>query len=284
MGEETPDIRFLVGQPYGDAPILIECPFHEDDTASYAVYPDGGWCFGCHRRESREDFATRLGAVLGDLPVSRELRRSEVPTDDVASIRDLPLMVRVWKRVLNEGSRRSHIAWLEDRGLWRKTIEQASLGHTGDRFAIPVFNGVHPVGYQLRLDPEYCSASDPKYLNLKGTGVLVYRPAPKNRVQVICEGPLDALLLSQYGYDAITTTGGAGSLALTLKQAFPKLGKQLFVVTDQDEAGKEACAALIGAYPQATPVEWEGAKDITEWLLGFGTATRSRALKQLIGA
>ncbi len=40
----------------------IPCPFHEDDTASLAIYPDGSWyCFGaCRAGGSLYDFAARL--------------------------------------------------------------------------------------------------------------------------------------------------------------------------------------------------------------------------------
>jgi hypothetical protein len=52
---------------------------------------------------------------------------------------DFTVVAGVWQQMLQTGPRKHRLRWLLERGLWPETIEKARLGHTGDRFSIPVF-------------------------------------------------------------------------------------------------------------------------------------------------
>jgi DNA primase len=276
------DIRVLVGVPRGDAPILVHCPFHDDLDESYAVYADGGFCFGCRRKESREEFVARLGANLDALPEVQEVRDTRGVVQDPRSLR---LALDTWHQLLFDPIRHHRIDYLESRGLWPETIKAARLGHTGDRFSIPVIEAHTYLGYQLRIDPPYSYIDEVKYLNPRGQQPLIYRPNPEGSRIVVCEGPLDALLLAQYGYDAVTTTGGAGTLGQVLVPVFRYWkGPEISIATDVDEAGETASRELLAGIKNSARLFWAEGKDITDALLRVPAIKRGRWLRELIGA
>jgi hypothetical protein len=281
------DLRWLVGHPRGASPVLTYCPFHDHsyDTPSYAVYPDGAYCFNpsCHARETAEQFVERVGGDLSKLPEppgawEREERRRRFRE------RDHALAIDTWQRTLHEGSRRHRIDWLLDRGLWPETIKRYRLGHTGDRFSIPALDGKSVVGYQLRVDPEYCYADELKYLNPSGQDpMLIYRPHPTGTPLVVCEGPFDALVLAQAGIDGVTVFAGAGSLTPALEPIL-KGRRDYLIATDLDEAGHEAAKRLLARFPQGRRLTWDGGKDINEAYLARSPLRRGTWLRSVIGS
>src|SRR6266702_8101370 len=44
---ESIDVRLAVGEPHGNSPVMLICPFHNDDVGSLAVYSSNIHCFGC---------------------------------------------------------------------------------------------------------------------------------------------------------------------------------------------------------------------------------------------
>lgn len=83
----------------------INCPFHDDQTASLAVYSDGFWCFACGAKGSVKDlekevpnisatpFQRSYGSYKEDIPKALErinalpkklIRGLELPYDDIS--------------------------------------------------------------------------------------------------------------------------------------------------------------------------------------------------------
>ena len=71
-------IHLLVGDSRVNRQIKIKCPFHNENTASCNLFPNGGYkCYGCNNSLARPnhgdtiDFVMRLGATfpeaLGEL-------------------------------------------------------------------------------------------------------------------------------------------------------------------------------------------------------------------------
>jgi len=109
--------------------------------------------------------------------------------------------------------------YLHARGIPDEVIDRRMLGWNGSRITIPVFNhnGVCAF-FRLAKDPDDKSDS-PKMLSSRGSHVDLYgwevlRLQPK-RV-IICEGEFDRLVLEANGFDAVTSTGGAGTSSLRL--------------------------------------------------------------------
>lgn len=269
------DIRYAVGEPAGHGPLWVLCPFHADTSPSMAVYPDGSWCFVCGKGETAQAFLERIGYTGTPLP-PRKQERQRNAFDPRASA----LMCDIWHHTLVHGPRRERIDWLLQRGIWYATILEQKLGHTGERFVIPI-GGERHLGYKLRADPKYTDPDAPKYIQRTAERLALYQPYPRrNGVRVICEGELDALVLHQLGYAPVTAVSGAGSLAETLRRNgyAPPRNARLVIATDQDEAGEAAAEELLRHYPWAVRAHWEGANDISELYVTHGYRGVEQAL------
>ncbi|MCC6629694.1 MAG: toprim domain-containing protein [Chloroflexi bacterium] len=269
-----PDLRYAFGQPRGRQVIHVACPLHQDDSPSLAVYPDHGWCFSCGVYFTPPQLLDLAGTSGDDLPAAAAQAREDAPPP-------APSLVAAWQQtLLHQHSPRHHrLAYLTGRGLRLDTIRQARLGHTGTRFAIPVVNkrGV-AIGVKFRRDDDYCDPDAPKYLHPPGQPPLVYRPLPRGRIKAIAEGEFDALLLSQYGIDAMTTLAGADSLVNVFGGW--SFRQPVFICTDLDDAGEKAAAALaqVISAPQVKRVRWPSGNDVTEALLALPEYRRADAL------
>jgi hypothetical protein len=272
LGEDgLPDIRYLVGHPNGPrSPLFQYCPAHGDhDRPNLAVYPNGTYCFACGFRETREQFWERLrsGQIVVAASRPSERKESAPPFDPVA--------IKLWHRTLLYGPRRNRLSYLLDRGIREDIIQRFLIGHTGYRFSIPVWYGGSMVAVQYRADPLYADPEECKYLSPPGSKTAIARPNPEGRPSAICEGLLDAYLLAQYGIDAVTTTGGAGSLHLVFRE---RLSSPCLVMTDNDEAGEAAWRSLSQKRPGLIRVRWPEGKDITEALCGIPVEKRAEQL------
>lgn len=251
------DIRTLITDrlPRGKRPVMTHCPnpAHDDSTPSYAVYPDGGKCFGCGFYESAMEVITRLNATVRDIPL---FDAHAVIEEEVRKGRDAdyPAKVRLWSRVLRT-YREDRIQYLsEQRYLSEKTIETYQIGHTGSHFSFPIWDEQRElVGYKLRLDPLY---SDPlirkpaKYINAPGMENTIFRAGSgiDGASYILCEGELDAILLAQYGHEAITTTSGVESILKPhVINYIVHRGDHVVINLDNDEAGARVTEELTYA-------------------------------------
>lgn len=274
------DIRTLIAKPKGDELFFIECPFHKDTgRPNMAVYPDGTKCFRCGASETASEFTERAKNQRIELAKRGGQNRADASAFE-------PWMVDVYHRILMN-QREHRIQWFCKRGIWRSTVEKHRLGHTGEKFVIPVWDSFWNLhGAQYRIDPEYFPADvyydegPPKYLSPKGQKALVYAPGARNKGPVIiCEGQLDALLLSQMHYNAVTTTGGAGSLATML---VGMRGTGIYVATDRDQAGDQAYFDILLRYPNAKRIPLPEGMDVTDYLIQFDPEERNDAWLHLV--
>ncbi|CCF83477.1 toprim domain-containing protein [Nitrolancea hollandica] len=282
---EVIDLRLTVGRPSSSSPILVPCPFHDDDRPSLAIYQDHTFCYGCRTRETLDQYLARIGANVD------QLKHDSFVFGAQAIIQEPPFdpkrhrsSVEIWRRTLAVGPRKPRLDWLQDRGLWPSTVERAGIGHTGERFSIPIWGWKEGernklYGCHFRADPKYCDPDAPKYTNIRGQKVLVYRPNPGARPLVVCEGPLDALLLAQMGVDAVTTTGGAGSLPVVLTSEALGWTGRIYLATDQDIEGDKAAALLQEKFGKRIyRMRWRQGKDITDALLQLDVMERRKTL------
>lgn len=283
------DIRYLVGSPVGDYPIFIRCPFHDDrGRPNYAVYADGAYCFNCGASESPRAFALRLGSTpeaLQSLP-RRDLARRDRSGSAHRGVPNLPsaedllqrrLSCAFYHRVLTQVLPERQ-AWLLNRAILPETIRTYQLGHNGNYFVIPVWEGSRLHGFKWRSDPAFRGDRRPKYRN-DGVGTVIFRPNPSGRKCVIVEGELDALVVAQYGYDAVTTTSGAQALRKIVNQI--RTRKDVLIAVDQDDPGEQVASQLMEYFPHARRVRFHG-KDITEALASEPRLARRRVLRSIL--
>lgn len=166
---------------------------------------------------------------------------------------------------------------MERRGLAVGTVAAFKLGwHPGQRrLWIPVADEAGEFVNVRRYD--LLKVHDSKMISYAkgyGSARLFWTDRTSKRV-VLCEGELDALLLHQAGFPAVTSTGGANSWRKEWAAEFA--GKDVFVLPDMDAPGKAAAARwakeLRGKAKSVRVVElpFSGAgKDFTDWMLSGG--------------
>ena len=264
----SPEVRY----------VFLYCPAHGDQgRPNLAVYRDGTYCFACGFKESPEAFLERVSQDPGALQGFRVggsggNLRGPSPEEIEAWVREAH--ANLW-----EGPLRGRQAWVQERGLSLVYAREQGLGHTGVAFLIP-YRGPRGelLGAKLRADPE---ASLPwKYRNLPGSKGQAFRPNPGGSPLVVVEGELDALVLAQYGADALTVSNGAvGLRRLPSLVRLPASG--VLLATDWDAAGEETSKELLRAYPgwRRLPQPVPGVKDVSEWLSGVPRGERGCALR-----
>jgi hypothetical protein len=251
-----------------------------------AVYPDGTKCFvaGCGAHETADEFLTRIHHTGEGLPAldpdytraKKERRANYKPEPSLLA------KIEAWHRTLvdPQSPRHDRIVWLLNRNLSRQTIERYKLGHTGTKLTIPVWQGDTIVGVRFRLDPNFADGGQLKvykYTTPTGQPALLFRPNPRGRSLVIVEGELDALLLGQFGYDAVTTTSGADTLGSMCGPDTLK-GKEPLVAVDNDKAGDAAYLDLCRTWGRELRRWTSEHKDITDATIAYGKIDLSNFL------
>jgi Toprim-like len=273
------DLRTLLVPEPGDGPVYLRCPAHEDGgRPNLAVYPDHTHCYRCGFHEWPGEFVVRVTQHPEQAVVEETWRPRTAASHHV----DWAAAAKLYQRNLFGGARKARLDWLTGRGLSMDTIERALLGHDGVSFAIPYRSPEgRVVGVKFRRD-DACGTDGPKYRNSPGlTGL--YRPNPGGRPTVVVEGEFDALILGQYGLDAVTAaTGATGLVAQILHTPLPR--RRVWVATDWDEAGETAARELLTHRAGWTRLERPvpGVKDVTEWVLALPLRERGLTLREVL--
>ena len=135
-------------------------------------------------------------------------------------------------------------------GLAKKKYNNL-YGYFYDRIMIPI---VSTNGKIIAFGGRSTNSSEPKYLNSPESDVFSKRNIlfgaynVKKRKQnidniILCEGYMDVIALFRFGYPAVATLG----TAVSEKQIdlLTKLSKNIFIVFDGDQAGKNASIRLF---------------------------------------
>ena len=129
---------------------------------------------------------------------------------------------------------------IKDRDYWYKrcltdrTIDSFKLGKFDGFSTLPIYMDTKFMNFQCRRDlPE--KKIRPWY---RGVGPLMFNSSILNVVNTvfITEGPVDAILLIQNGFPALSHTGGSGGWKKDWFRYFMKV-KRVYYVADNDVAG-----------------------------------------------
>ncbi len=132
------------------------------------------------------------------------------------------------------------------------------IGEDEIRFEIPGYGTkIRYFGKKRKENGKYCNP-------IGSAENFVFITCPEQQIQFVVEGEADALVLtSQTGYSAATKTTGVGS-AIGLVERL--VGKDIYIVTDNDRPGKKYAEEIITAIPSAKLVTLPtGVKDISEY-------------------
>lgn len=143
---------------------------------------------------------------------------------------------------------------INDRDYWYRrclsdsTIDRFKLGKYDGFWTLPIYMNGHFMNFQCRTDtPE--KKIRPWY---RGVGPLLFNSSVLPIVDrvFITEGPVDAILLSQYGFPSVSHTGGASGWNPDWFPYF-KNQKIIYYVADNDIAGYTAALKIsnsLGKY------------------------------------
>lgn len=264
----------------------IYAPWRNEETPSVHVYDDGSWwdygagfggdCidfvgylfFGAQYQSDIHftEVVDRLGALdIKPLPAAP---KRETPPKPKLNI-DLE-QIMAWHEAMPTNRRE----YWYSRGLTDQTINEFYLGWDGKRYTIPALYRLIPFAVKRRQS-DVDDGINAKYIQIAGGRVGIFNAdilwsATKC---VICEGEIDAMLMHQLGYHAVTSTGGAGSWRSEWAKFFSHVG-QVKILFDNDKAGKEGAAKVRASMRRACIVNLpEGIKDVGElWSAGYAAS------------
>ncbi len=168
--------------------------------------------------------------------------------------------------------------YLHSRGIPDELIHGHLLGWNGERITIPIPEEHGKIAFfKFARDPE--NPEGPKMYATSGSQASIYgwETVMKNPPRIlICEGEFDRLVLEANGFDAVTSTGGAGTFSPAWAPFFRPV-KEIFLCFDRDEAGSEGARRVGRLLPQSKIVELPSevgeAGDVTDFFVRLGKTT-----------
>jgi DNA primase len=181
---------------------------------------------------------------------------------------DLHHLALGWHRDLPEQIK----DYFHGRGIPDELIHRHLLGWNGERITIPIPDEHGKIAFfKFMRDPE--DPEGPKMYATPGSHASLYgwEAVMKNPPRiVVCEGEVDRLLLEANGFDAVTSTGGAGTFSPAWAPFFRPI-REVFICFDRDEAGQEGSLRVGRLLPQSRivdlPPEVGDAGDVTDFFV-----------------
>ena len=270
--QHLPDLK-----PNGNNEASATCPFHEDSTPSLFVNLEKGVfnCFGCGEAGDAIQFLQKLHSIDSVTAMDRIREECGVPHENAQKISGVaPRFLR------KEQIERLHGQLLADetflnrvtqaRGLALETIRHFKLGLQNGRILIP-----------MEAEPDRWAWKEHKGNQSRGNKAMIYPmealKADLPRI-IIAEGELDALILNQHGFPAVSGTAGAGTWKREWNHLFE--GRNVILSYDNDEPGKKGAvrvaenlrsfARTIKAINWPMEMNHEGLKDVTDYFVKMG--------------
>lgn len=255
----------------------IRAPWRQDDTPSVHIYDDGKWHdFGTGMHGDVLDF---VGHCIHGVSYRPEIHFTEV-VDLLGGIDIAPLPavtnkpkppkpqltlsmadVQTWHDTM-PAQRRWY--W-QQRGLADKTIDRFLLGWDGARYTIPATYRNIVFGVKRRQS-DIDDGVPAKYVSITGSrsGIFNADCLWTAHDVIICEGEIDAMLITQAGYNACTSTAGAGTWKPEWANLFAGV-QRIYILYDNDAAGREGALKVRSTLARGRIVTYpDGVKDAGE--------------------
>ena len=255
----------------------IRAPWRHEDTASVHIYDDGSWWdygagiggdvidfvgYCVHGTSYRPDVHfTEVVDLLGGLDIKPLPAQTTRPTPPKPKLTLSMATVQEWHDTM-PANRRWY--WTQ-RGLSDTTIDRFLLGWDGRRYTIPaVYRGI-PFGVKRRQS-DIDDGIPAKYVSLTGSRVGIFNADALWTAHevIICEGEIDAMLLCQVGYNAVSSTGGAGTWKPEWAKFFAGV-QRITILYDNDAAGRDGALKVRATLARARIATYpDGIKDAGE--------------------
>lgn len=276
--------RWLKGKPKnGGTEQPGYCPLHEDPESSSSPSASFNFQKKVWAHQGRDDCAGSLwklwegmkaaGVVsnvrsINDAPSKRN--SADLPSDEQLD--------RWTSRLLSNEKALGRLR--NERGLSTVTIEEHELGWDGDRYTIPVRDND---GDLVNVRKYKIGASNNKMVNVEGHGGAVLYGVDAFEYEdpiLLTEGEMDCLIARDRGFNAISTTAGAGTWRMEWSALFKD--RTVYIVYDCDAGGvagaKKVAVSLTKAGARAhivlLPLDTKGA-DLTDYFVNQGYTAKS---------
>lgn len=227
----------------GGHELRIICPFCQNPKQKCYVQATTGvyYCFHCGVAGRFTSLAERL-----KLPAPNVELAEYKPQEDTYPLTPIDPEI-IEENAENLLKNENLLAYLlTKRGLRIETVKKFKLGFDGRNIVIPVLQGNGDCfNFKLRPDPTRPATGAIKEFSIPGRGrVGLFNEKVLSRKQdrvVVCEGLFDCMLLTQYGYAAVTSTGGATNFSKEWIDYFQDCEK-IYLCFDNDlnNAGQKA--------------------------------------------
>ncbi len=243
----------------------VLCPFHADSDPSLSINLEAMVfnCFGCGKKGNAIDILNEIWECG-----SKKARSALCATaKGKLHIFDKQEVERYHSYLLEHKELMDFLTI--NKGLSDDTIDKYNLGYDQKikRYIIPIYN---KYGHIINLR-QYSTIHKSKMLNASAQ-INIFPQYPVKDKIYICEGEWDCMLLRQYGYEAITSTGGAGTWFEYWNEYLRD--KQVFICYDGDEAGvkgsKKVASSLSAYANEIFIIDIPLQMDVSDVILQYG--------------
>ena len=267
--------------------LVLACLFSDCDSEGNTkhLYMDADtgqfWCHKCHKKGNLVTVAEHLGLNASDLFEKPKTKIVKLKSGRKLELKEEPKSEELLEKASSYHNNLSieQREYLNRRGITNDTVDTRLIGE-GDLFSVkritlPVLdkNG-NIVCIKARVVPELEETTDAKYVYFPtGAKVSLYGldllEKSTSDFAIISEGEFDSLILSQWGYTVISSTGGAGTFSSDWVSYFNKFQK-IYFCYDNDKAGKEGAIEHAKKFKNKKVFiveipKIEGVKDVTEF-------------------
>jgi len=214
--------------------VNIFCPFHEkvgsSKSKSCSVNIEGIFnCKGCGAHGNVFAFFAKKQNIALKTATDILKRRKVKSSLTIAT-------VNAYVKRLQGNTQ--YLRYLYNRGFTKQSLRDWKIGCDNKRITIPIFDEHNILRNVRRYLPTPKNAEEKVVSYSKGFGSITLFPlntVNKTKPIILCEGEWDCILLCQYGFNALTVTGGVSSW----KDSFTRFLKDMDVVIIYDVNDKE---------------------------------------------
>jgi len=273
------------------------CPLHDDNNPSFGFNTiTGQWkCYAGCGGGNIFTFVTKKTGLKDKKEIIRWIEEQLGIKLDLSRTIDKSVYIPYHSALLkNHGA----MEWLQkERGLTVETIKKYKLGIWGQRITVPILDEDKNCVNLRCYARKGSSSAQTKMINyVEGSG--------KNKIRyggirlypvsnlidrkkiIITEGEMDCILLNQYGFNAVTVTGGAGSFRNEWSKTYFK-DKNVYICFDIDSAGDKGAmrvakilfnkSANVNIVQLKTAISEPPNADVTDYFISYGYTAKDFA-------
>ncbi len=234
------------------------CPFHDERTPSFTVYPDSQdfHCFGCQAHGTVIDYIMyRLGTksasdALLYISTHYGIHLDDVDMESIKQRKEIIGQKKEYAATLyKQGKQQSPVEYMKSRGFNSDTMHTFGIGYEPKRKAIAIpFLNAHGevVGNTLRLlegdGPKYVNDSEDEVFQKSNLlyGLDKARKTADKQLYIV-EGYMDVMSIHQMGFPSVaycsaSLTDGQVDLLRNYIRPYTKI----YLIPDNDKAGRQA--------------------------------------------